>query len=291
MTPRDLAINYYINFENLSGWLTPSFIPTHSATIADAVEEAEVNWRKATNKILVENFFNLIQKNKCDFFVEIGAFDASTSLAVEKLGVTNLVAFEANKFTHTKYKNNFNNSRVKYLNYGISETNERLKIKIPKISSELELPNSSFLSRAEGSSFTEVEVDCISFDKILDHLDKPLAKGAMWIDVEGFAYKILKSDKRILSNIDILLIEVEDFSYWNEQKLVIDIFEILLVKNFVPIMRDFEGRGQYNIIFIKNYLYTFYNGLISKYVMDIFRLTTNSSTSNKSNIFTKWFTR
>ena len=216
MTPRDLAINYYINFENLSGWLTPSFIPTHSATIADAVEGAEVNWRKATNKILVKNFFNLIQKNKCDFFVEIGAFDASTSLAVEKLGVTNLVAFEANKYTYNKFKNNFNNSKVKYLNYGVSNTNERLKIKIPKISNELELPNSSFLSRAEGSNFTEVEVDCISFDKILDHLEKPLAKGAMWIDVEGFAYKILKSDKNLLNNIDLILIEVEDFSYWNE---------------------------------------------------------------------------
>jgi FkbM family methyltransferase len=291
MTPRDLAINYYINFENLSGWLTPSFIPTHSATIADAVEEVEVNWRKATNKILVENFFNLIQKNKCDFFVEIGAFDASTSLAVEKLGVTNLVAFEANKFTHNKFKDNFNNSKVKYLNYGVSNTNEHLTIKIPKISSELELPNSSFLSRAEGSSFTEIEVDCISFDQILDHLEEPLAKGAMWIDVEGFAYKILKSDNNLLNNIDLLFIEVEDFSYWNDQKLVIDIFEILLTKNFVPIMRDFEGRGQYNIVFVKNYLDIFYNGVISKYIMNIFRLTTNSSAKNRINILTKWLTR
>lgn len=286
MTPRDLAVNYYINFENLSGWLTPSFIPTHSATIADAVEEVEVIWRKSTNKILVDNFLNLIQKNKCDFFVEIGAFDASTSLAVEKLGINNLVAFEANKFTHDKFKDNFDNSKVNYINFGVSNTNERLKIKIPKISSELELPNSSFLSRAEGSSFTEIEVDCISFDEILDYLDKPLAKGAMWIDVEGFAYKILKSDNNLLDFIDLLFIEVEDFSYWNEQKLVIDIFEILLTKNFVPIMRDFEGRSQYNIIFIKNHVDTFYNGLISKYVMDIFRLKTNQPYKQK-----KWLAK
>lgn len=269
MLHRKLAISYYQYLEITAALVTPKCIETHAATISDAVDEHERSWRKATNTLLVTTFFNLIRNTKIDFFVEIGAFDGSVSRQAESLGISNCLAFEANPFTHSKFKSDFSDSQVKYLNLGIADNKGTSKIKIPKHSSEMELPNSSFLVREEGSEYTEVEIQTIPIDSILDYLAKPLNCGAAWIDVEGYTYNLIKADNLFFDKINLLFLEVEDFPYWKDQKLAVDIIQALIEKGFVPLLRDYEGRGQYNIIFIKAELEIVNNSIVSDYLQKI----------------------
>jgi len=270
---KEQALQYYLLFENNAACVTPSFIPTHVATLSDSVLQEEVIWRKATHQILVKKFFYLMKLAECDSFVEIGAFDGSISLNVEAIGLNNIVAFEANPYTYEKFKSNFQNTNIKYLNIGVSSGEETLELKIPKHAESLELPNSSILQRAENSEFTEVKVMCIGLDQIVDYLPNPINRGALWIDLEGLAFEVLSASNNFLHNIELIFVEVEDFQYWKNQKFVIDIYELLLSKGFVPLIRDFEGRGQYNIIFVKKTNTYYYNALVSEYLLELKRLT------------------
>ncbi len=272
MNSKDLAFQYYLNFENTAALITPSFVKTHTATISDSVPEEEVFWRKSTHQILVNCFFDLLMGSDCDFFVEIGAFDGSTSLIVEALGIENIVAFEANPFTHKKFVNNFLDTRVKYLNLGLSSKEEVIKLKIPDHSHSLELPNSSMLQRSEDSNFTEVEVNCISLEQVSKYLPSKVSKGALWIDIEGMAYEVLSASTALLSSVDIIFAEVEDFKYWKNQNLAIKVFELMITKDFIPLIRDYEGRGQYNVIFVRKELANIFNSFVSEYLIEIKRL-------------------
>lgn len=265
MNFRSLAHLYYNQLEIAASLLTPRFVETNKASLRDSVPIKETLWRKSTNDLLVQTFLNLTEQGEFDFFVEMGAYDGSISLEIEKRGIANIIAFEANTYTHNKFADNFAESKVKYLNLGISNKEEKLIIKVPNHSQDYELPNSSFLNRSEGSSFRELEVDCISLDKILDYLPNTATRGAAWIDLEGFAYNVLTADSVFLKKIDIFLLEVEDFEYWQNQKLVIDVIELLLSKNFIPLIRDFEGRGQFNIIFVAQNSKLVSNSIISEY--------------------------
>lgn len=285
MDNKDFALNYYLSFENLSAWLTPTFVSTHAATLSDSVQEEEVAWRKSTNKILTESFLKLIEKTSCDAFIELGAFDGSMSLKVENLGIHNIVAFEANPYTYDKFKNNFVDSSVKYINLGISGKEDTLDLKIPKHQDSLELPNSSMLRRSENSDFTKVQVECIGLDQITAHTKNPFKKGALWVDLEGLAYEVLSGSNSFLSNIELIFIEVEDFQYWKDQKLVVHVIELLLSKGFIPLIRDFEGRGQYNIIFATKNNTEIFNSFVSEYFLKIISLDSND---RKQSIFKKF---
>lgn len=286
MFNRKLAFSYYLNLETTSTLVTPDCVATHTATLSDSITDYELAWRKATNSLLVDTFFELLKKANIDFFVEIGAFDGVISRKVENFGIKNCVAFEANPFTYAKFKTEFFESGVNYINLGVSDEKGTSKIKIPKHSNEMELPNSSFLVRSEGSNYTDVEIQTISINSILDFLAKPINRGAAWVDVEGFTYNLIKADVDFLKSINLLFLEVEDFPYWKGQKLVVEIIEVLLEKNFVPLLRDYEGRGQYNIIFIKADSEVANNAIVSDYLIKINRIPHNcqKASQNSNNV-------
>lgn len=54
-----------------------------------------------------------------------------------------------------------------------------------------------------------------------------------------------------LKNSLFVFIEVEDRQLWEGQKTAVDIKRFLFEEGFVPILRDFEFKQQYNMLFTK----------------------------------------
>lgn len=49
-----------------------------------------------------------------------------------------------------------------------------------------------------------------------------------------------------------MIIEVEDQAYWDGAWLYSDVLSFLLSFELIPVVRDFQSRFQYNVIFAKN---------------------------------------
>ena len=70
--------------------------------------------------------------------------------------------------------------------------------------------------------------------------------------VEGAADKVLQGAEKALASSVAVLIEVESFEFWKEQKDSAYITRELIAKGFVPVARDREyGDHQFNILFVK----------------------------------------
>jgi hypothetical protein len=70
---------------------------------------------------------------------------------------------------------------------------------------------------------TPVEIEAVRLDKFVDSLSPVPESIALWIDVEGAAYEVLKGVSGIKNRIDLIHVEVETREYWQGQKLKGDV--------------------------------------------------------------------
>jgi FkbM family methyltransferase len=203
-------------------------------------------------------FFELVtQVLPCDWFIEAGAFDGTTSRLIQTiLPLANVYAFEANPYNYDQFQHRFKDSLVNYVHLAVSDTVGSTTFKIQKTREGIDIPlvrgNNSILSRTDNTvTYEDVTVFCTTLDNYfvdkIHHNDSI----AMWIDLEGSAYQALQGATQILSNVYFLKIEVESYQYWKDQKLDNDICNFLIKQGFVPVLRDFEYQQQYNILFCK----------------------------------------
>ena len=112
--------------------------------------------------------------------------------------------------------------------------------------------NTSILPRNKpNADYEDVAVSATTVDEELvsQRLPRPMA---MWIDVEGAGYEVLKGADRALLHTSVIFIEVEDHSFWKGQLTAPGVVTYLCDRGFLPIARDFEYDGQYNIIFARH---------------------------------------
>jgi FkbM family methyltransferase len=267
------SINAYLLFDLLGLIATPNYVLTHKATLSDAIPNEEFEWRKATNKILIDFFFEILTKEKVDFFLELGAFDGSISKKVSALGIDKITAVEANTYTFEYFKKDFEKTNINYINYAVSNSLQDSILKLPKSEYENKLPNSSLLTRTEGSDFQTISVPSIKLSQLLESLNSnDYSRGALWIDLEGFAYEILQEALDHLDKVFMIFVELEDFQYWTNQKRAVEVFALLEKVNFFPLARDWEGRGQYNVIFVRSDENIFSNSTAFEYMQKMISL-------------------
>lgn len=212
------------------------------------------------NALDLSNFFySLITEFlKPDYFFEIGAFNAEFSRRISPLlPGTQIYAFEANPYNHRRFEVLVSNTGVKYIHSAISNEVGTVTFNLQKsIDGESVDPirgNNSLLERnQEAVDYEKITVPCNTVDSYFSNLIGSKASIAMWIDVEGMAYQVFSGADSILANTKIVLVELEDRDYWENQHLSTDVIEYLYHKGFFPIARDFEWVGQYNVIFVHN---------------------------------------
>lgn len=282
----DEATQFFINLETYAGLVTPSWVRTNKATLSDAPQENEEIWRKQTSAILKKIFINLHDIFTIENLLEIGAHEASVSTELLSKVKKNCYALEANVHVFNKFKNLIN-SEIIYENIAITDVDGWTKINIPGNYETLERPDSSILIRSDNSKFDSIEVESYTLKTYIDRKSINNETNSCWLDAEGLAYEILNSAKDYLQTINILLVEVEDLQYWQNQKLVIDVFNLCLQNELIPICRDLDGKGQYNVLFVRKKLLSQCGGIISDYWKELNALKLqNEKSKNQTNFST-----
>ena len=273
-------LNRFVELETTSGICTPNWIQTSKATLSDAPDKHEEIWRKKTTGFLRNLFINLNKSLEVNSFIEIGAHEASISIELKKLEIGNVYAFEANPFVYKKYASNLKELNISYENIAISEINGKVKISIPRFSEDLARPDSSLLKRSAEASYEEIEIESKTLDKVI--IDNSLKGISLWIDTEGLTLNVLQSAGKEIEKVNLMLVEVEDINYWKNQGSAVDVFKYCYENNFVAVARDMDGRGQYNVIFVRDYEIAKIGGLISDYYKDLSKLKSESDTTKVS---------
>jgi len=205
-------------------------------------------------KNLDRYFFKLLEEINIDCFIEAGAYNGETSLKVRDMSNCDIYSFEANPFNFNNFKNNFLEKNIQYYNLAVSNVDQPINILIQKEIDGVNIDpikknNSLKIKNSKNILYDSIEIKSITLDNFF--LKKYYNNIGLWIDVEGLGYEVLQGSIKILKNAKILKIEVENKPIWENQKLDHEVIDFLKKQGFSPILRDYEYKSQYNIIFLK----------------------------------------
>jgi FkbM family methyltransferase len=214
--------------------------------------------RNASAKALDELFFGLVRITRPSVFIECGAKKAEASLRVRQLlPKAQIVAFEASPDNFKTYSESidFNKHNIDYRHQAVSDHSGVVEFQIRhKIAGRKTGGNSggnSILTRKDKISEYETHtVSCISLDT--EFANAPSC--ALWIDVEGASKQVICGGLKTLSNASIVKIELEDYKCWKGQWTADVVSRKLYKLGLVPVARDFEYKGQYNIVWVNKQL-------------------------------------
>lgn len=182
-----------------------------------------------------------------DYFFEIGAHEASTSVKVKrKLPQCGVYAFEADIDVFEYYKKKVGRT-IEYRNEAVANFSGALTFyKQIQPNGELFLNNS--IKTKSSVEYSEYKVNAVT----VDDLFCSMAPGSvvLRIDVEGNTYEVLSGARDTLKNVKAIYAEVEDYEIWSGQKTAFAVHELLDEAGFVPVSRDVETPGQYNVFWL-----------------------------------------
>lgn len=216
---------------------------------------------------ILDIYFSLIEKYTPAIFCDIGANKGEAGRrALALRPKMKVFGFEANPKIYDRYSQINNEAGVHWVNCAVADQNGTLALYVPKVISRrlegntlvagkvvesADTGKSSLLMRDESAEYEIVEVPAITLDNFLSN-NAPEGRVALWIDVEGAASLVLKGAQATIARTDIIIIEVEGFSFWQNQALVKQVVETLLDQDFIHVLRDQEySDAQFNIIFIR----------------------------------------
>lgn len=222
------------------------------------------NGRADSAAYLAAYFHELVGLSRPHLFVEAGAYRADASRRVRAdYPDCRVVAFEANPHNHAKYVDElgFVELGVEYVNLAVTDAVgfATFNLRTSEHGRELrpDTGNSSLLRRsADGMTYEEVTIPTTSLDVFFANaghgVEQPVC---LWVDVEGASRGVLEGGSAILDRTDVLLIEVEEHQMWQGQWCSLDVLAHLLGHGFLPVSRDVEFPGQYNLLFVKDRFY------------------------------------
>lgn len=191
--------------------------------------------------------------------LEIGAHEATFSRNAKRRHPERTArAYEANPHVHAHFmlEGSVRKEGVCYEHYAIGDTDGSASFHIyDKLEGRAEPCDSrrqSVLPRVESadSSCTTVQTPLARLDSLCA-MDAEDSRYALWIDAEGFSAQVLAGAAKILSKTLAVYIELESSPKFAGQSCDREIMATLLEQDFVPILRDFQFRHQYNVIFVK----------------------------------------
>ncbi len=253
---------------------SPAAEPTSISRCLDADSQSYVGAIPATRAgrdghlAVLDIYFDLIAEAKPGIFCDIGANKGEAGRRALALRPDMAVfGFEANPNIHSRYSDVNVKAGVQWINCAVANQDGTLQLYIPKVLSRAlkgdilvarrvveaeDTGKSSLLKRDESAEYETVDVRAVALDGFLqDHA--PQGRVALWIDVEGAASLVLQGATATLARTDVVIVEVEGFSFWQDQALVMQVMDRLYQAGFVPVLRDREYQdAQFNIIFLRN---------------------------------------
>jgi FkbM family methyltransferase len=226
----------------------------HSAcrwTLDDrAGRKASAAWLRKTYERL------LLEALKPEVFWELGAFNAAFSRRLHgTMPGTIYHAFEANPYPFEKFREEVTRDGINYHHLALGPENGTAVFKIGRTLGDRELaPDmgcNSILTKSGDRTYEDATVEMVAVDSFAAQHGLLAKSSAVWIDAEGFAFQVLQGMRETLKSSSFVFIEVEDRQLWEGQKTAVDIKRFLFEEGFVPILRDFEFKQQYNVLFAR----------------------------------------
>lgn len=207
-------------------------------------------FRRNTAKWLDECFFKIVTEFEVQNFIECGAHEASASSRFMRSGGGRALAIEANPSTFNLKTKSVENDGAKTINCGVGIERGTQEFFVPK-NDEL-AGNASFLKKT-GEEYNSIMVEVRTVDDLHREFLSDDKSIALWIDVEGSAFEVLKGCDSLLKreNCQVLKMEVEAKAFWKSQSLVWNVNDFLTSLGYVPVLRDMEYVGQYNLIYVR----------------------------------------
>ncbi|WP_257098610.1 FkbM family methyltransferase [Pseudovibrio flavus] len=191
---------------------------------------------------------------KPDYFLEIGAHEADTALRIaRKLPECTSVGFEADPGVHKHFCEEFEQQGVPenfhYRHMAVTDKVGDVEFFMqPKEDPEFLFANNS-LKTKPGQEYESIRVEAATIDSL--YKPKSEETAVLKLDVEGHHYEVLEGATDFLDNTQAIYAEVEDYKIWEGQKTVFEVYDLLDGAGFVPVTRDVETPGQYNVMFLK----------------------------------------
>lgn len=212
-------------------------------------EKIEHARRAKTAAKLRHRFFDLLAKSDVDVFVEVGAYDGTAALEARRLlKSARIVSFEANpnNYNHFSQQLRHGDHGVEFIHSAVSDRVGTLVFKIAYANPEGLSKKSSLLSRIAPTTAQDISAPCTTLDHFFAEAQG--LRFALWIDVEGASREVLAGATQVLATTDLVLIEVEERRFWENQWLKSDVLACLEGFGLNAIDRDDEFPDQHNVL-------------------------------------------
>ena len=208
--------------------------------------------------LLQEAFLDLAVRSSPDLSIEVGAHEASFSIAMKKrLPDLEVMAFEANPYVFEKYSRALSEGAenpIRYEHLAICDRNGVSELKIPVSWPRGRFGRDNAISslhprRDERFEYEVVSVPARMLDSVLE--DTAFESCVMWVDVEGAQAEVIAGSGDALSRTSVLLIEVENESVWVDQETASGVSCRLGQHGLIPVMQDNLARLQRNEVYMR----------------------------------------
>lgn len=205
--------------------------------------------------------------------VEVGAHEAGFSRCMrQEHPEYKVFAFEANPHVHAHFllKGELRQLGIHYEQRAIADKDGHMPFYLYSCIDEQAEPldgrRQSLLRRlARTENFAAVNVPCSRLDTLFSAPEYSEDRFSLWIDAEGASGLVLQGARAMLQRVASLYLEVESTPKFFGQSTDKEILDFLLDYDFQPVLRDFQFKNQYNIIFVKTALLPLVSDDISLY--------------------------
>ena len=213
--------------------------------------------RAASAKWLYDLYVKLVTQAVCPPVVlEFGAFSARFSRQARlALPEAQFHAIEANRYNHERFRAEVEADGVAYHHLAIGGEVKDTVLKIARTRDgepvEPTRGNNSLRVKALDIEYEDSPVRMVTVDHFARTAGIAGAPCVLWIDLEGCSFEALQGAGETLQHARMVFIEMEDDAFWVGQALAPQVKRLLFDAGFMPVARDFEFNGQYNVIFAK----------------------------------------
>ena len=210
--------------------------------------------RVGTVGALTTLFFELVERLHIERFVEAGAKDGAASIrAAAMSSVAEVVAFEANPYTHERFNPQLREHGVRHEHKALSDHEGVVEflVRLNSHGRPIADGQASLLERPDyAPGHARVAVDAVTLD---GYFGAPSGiRTAIWMDVEGATSMVVRGGRNVLADTEVAIIEVEERASWEGQEwLRVDVVREMRRLGLVPLARDRQSRYQFNIVFVR----------------------------------------
>lgn len=212
--------------------------------------------------------------------IEVGAHEATFSLAIKKeIPQARVRAYEANPNVYAYFAlgGGMEKAGVEYNYSAIGDKNGIAPFYIYGVIDGKKEPEDgrrhSLLLRVGTESIDEYSSVAVPIARLdsLCAFDPDDSVYALWVDAEGAGGQVLRGAQKVLERSAAVYVEMESKPKFTGQSCDRELMEYLLERGFVPVLRDFQFRHQYNAVFIKQELLAKVEHECHRYMQSVLR--------------------